>query len=226
VNEGCCTKRAVASPHPTRRRGARPPGLSRSVAWPLPPPGRPQHAWVLNSRLRRWLLRRLLRRAVPWLGAPRTVLDLGAGTAADLAELHRLAPSLAGAEAVLVEAQPEMLRRQVRLPAGIARPRPLVADAAELPLRDASFDLVLSIGFLCCVAEDRIQDAVSETSRVLAPGGVLVLGVPRWRGAVDEASTRASGLERLEGGRPGQAIFRKPLNGPAPSGSLPVAIGH
>lgn len=186
----------------------------------MPPPGRPEYAWLLRFSVRRWLLRRLLRRAVPFLRPASRLVDLGAGTAADLEALRSMRPDLVGAPALLVEAQRGMLDRvpdQVRRVRGTER---ALADAARLPLRDGSTDLVLSIGLLCCVAESAVPSAIAETSRILAPGGLLVLAVPRWRGARDERATAATGLLRLVGGRPGHAVFRKP--GPVVANAKPL----
>lgn len=57
----------------------------------------------------------------------------------------------------------------------------LMADAATIPLPDASLDTVLCLEVLEYVAQP--QKAIAEFSRVLRPGGRLVLSVPRmhWR---------------------------------------------
>jgi SAM-dependent methyltransferase len=52
-------------------------------------------------------------------------------------------------------------------------------DARALPFRDASVDLVLAVTTLCLVSEPLV--ALNEMSRVLRPGGVLVVGeLGRW----------------------------------------------
>lgn len=195
----------------SRGRG-RPADLPSSVRWPLPPPGRARYAWMLDLGVRRWFLRRLLRRAQPFLPPAPRVLDLGAGTGADLAELRRTEPRLGADRAVLVDAQRAMLtgRNPPDASAKLLDGR-VLGDVAQLPFRDGTFQVVLSVGLLCCVSEGSVPSAVRETARVLAPGGILVLSVPRWRGTADERATRASGLTRLAGGRPGSAVFRKRL---------------
>ena len=53
------------------------------------------------------------------------------------------------------------------------------ADALALPFPDSSFDLAMAITLLCVVPDPR--GAVRELSRVLAPGGRLVIGeLHRW----------------------------------------------
>lgn len=195
--------------------------------WPMPPPGRPRHAWLLGTSLRRWALRRLLRRALPYLGDPERIVDLGAGTAADAEELLALLPRRAGRRVLLVDAQRAMIARGGPGTAGGgplgAAGRWVLGDVTRLPLPDGCADVVLSVGMLCCVAPGHVEEAVRESGRILRPGGVLVLGVPRWRGAADERATAASGLLRRAGGRPGHAVFQKRLEGlPASGGAAPV----
>jgi ubiquinone/menaquinone biosynthesis C-methylase UbiE len=88
--------------------------------------------------------------------AGRRVLDLGAGTGA--AGAAALAAGAAGV--VAVDVAPAMLRR---CPPGL---RPVVADAAALPLRAGSFDLAVaafSLGHL-----DDIPGGLAEARRVCA----------------------------------------------------------
>jgi SAM-dependent methyltransferase len=61
----------------------------------------------------------------------------------------------------------------VRLGAAAATPRLVLADAARLPLRDASFDLV--VAFMSLQDMDDMRAAVMEVARVLLPGGCLCL---------------------------------------------------
>ena len=54
----------------------------------------------------------------------------------------------------------------------------LVGDGARLPFPDASFDRVVAAEVLEHVSSDRA--VVAELARVLRPGGVLAVTVPRW----------------------------------------------
>jgi len=188
---------------------ARPPGLPSGVRWPLPPPSRPRFSWLLGIGLRRFVLRRVLRPALPLLRERPRILDLGAGTGADWLELVRLRPSLADRPAVLVEAQKAMLTAGPSARAGTDPGEWVLGDAGRLPFRDGSFDLVLSIGTLCCVAEGSVGRVVEETTRVLAPGGILVLTVPARRGRADDRATARTGLVRKSGPRPGRGVWAK-----------------
>jgi SAM-dependent methyltransferase len=194
----------------SRTKLSRPPGVPSSVRWPLPLPSRPRWAWLLGTRVRRWRFRRLLRFAQPhWPPTPATVADLGAGTGIARVELWNLGLRRTGDRLVLLDAQREMLPNR-----GNADPRTIgvdlvLGDAALVPLRTSSVSVVLSIGLLCCVSERSVASVVAETDRILAPGGLLVLGVPAWRGHRDERAFAALGLVRLAGGRAGRAIFRK-----------------
>jgi SAM-dependent methyltransferase len=103
--------------------------------------------------------------------AGKRVLDAGTGDGTYALEAARRGAS----RVVGVDADPAML--------SAARARARGASVSvffeegrveALPLPDASFDVVLAITVLCFV-RDRAA-AVKEAARVLAPGGVLVLG--------------------------------------------------
>jgi SAM-dependent methyltransferase len=51
----------------------------------------------------------------------------------------------------------------------------IVADAARLPIRDASADL--AVAFMCLQDVDDFEAAIKETARVLQSGGVLLLAI-------------------------------------------------
>jgi len=53
-----------------------------------------------------------------------------------------------------------------------------VGNILEMPYEDGSFDVVLASEILEHVPED--VQAISELERILAPGGVLAVTVPRW----------------------------------------------
>jgi ubiquinone/menaquinone biosynthesis C-methylase UbiE len=103
------------------------------------------------------------------------VLDVGCGDGeyaarasregADVVGLDRSQPMLEAARAMATSARADVTWCQ--------------GDARALPFRDASFDLVLAVTALCLVSEPVV--ALNEMSRVLRPGGVLVVGeLGRW----------------------------------------------
>jgi SAM-dependent methyltransferase len=99
--------------------------------------------------------------------AARRTLDLGCGEGRLTRELKRLGHSVVG-----IDAAPSMVRlAQAEDPDGDY----VVADAAQLPFPDASFDLV--VAFMSLMDVDDLQGAVSESARVLEPGGILALAV-------------------------------------------------
>ncbi|MCI4367352.1 MAG: class I SAM-dependent methyltransferase, partial [Thermoplasmata archaeon] len=115
---------------------------------------------MLGSRLRRWQVRRLLRRALPFVRAVRDIADLGAGTGADAEEFHQLCASIEPRRYLLLDAQRAMLEagqeHRRRHPADAVHARPLLGDVTRLPLKDGSCHVVLSIGLLCCVEDEAI----------------------------------------------------------------------
>jgi len=125
------------------------------------------HWWF---RGRRQILRRLIARLDPPLPPSARVLDIGCGTGANgpvLAESGRFA--------VGIDASP--------IPLGLDRERGAAGhaarvrgDAARLPFRDASFDLVVALDVLEHLDDDRA--GARELARVIAPGGAAIVFVP------------------------------------------------
>jgi SAM-dependent methyltransferase len=103
------------------------------------------------------------------LPAPRSrTLDLGCGEG----RLGRLLQSL-GYLVTGVDAAPTM----VGLAVSHEVPQPaVVADAAALPFRDETFDLV--VAYMSLHDMDVMPEAVGEAGRVLEPGGRLCLAIP------------------------------------------------
>src|SRR5579859_472033 len=98
-------------------------------------------------------------------GAGGSVLEIGAGTGANLAHYDGRVESL-----VFTEPEPAMLRRlqkKAREEAPLAKI--LRAPAEDLPFEDDSFDTVVSTLVLCGV-DDQTR-ALREIRRVLRPGG-------------------------------------------------------
>lgn len=99
--------------------------------------------------------------------APQRVLDLGCGEGRLSRELKRLGHSVVG-----IDAAPTMVRlAREQDPEGDYR----VADAAELPFPDNSFEVVAA--FMALMDVDDMSGAVSESARVLQSGGHLVMAV-------------------------------------------------
>jgi malonyl-CoA O-methyltransferase len=130
---------------------------------------------------------RALAMALEAAPSARRVLDVGAGTGRLLASLLAERP---GVRAVALDLAPGMCLA-ARATARAATP--CAADAERLPFRGAAFDLVLSTSTLQWLP--RLEPALSEAARVLAPGGRLVVGLfaerslrelrAAWRAAAD-----------------------------------------
>ncbi len=103
------------------------------------------------------------------------VLDAGCGDGA-----HATRAAREGADVVGLDRSQSMLEAaRARGPSAGAVVTWCQGDARALPFRDASFDLVLAVTALCFVSEPLV--ALKEMSRVLRPGGVLVVGeLGRW----------------------------------------------
>jgi len=122
------------------------------------------------------------------------VLDLGCGSGVHLAQLAPRCRRLVGAD---------YSERMLRLAHGASRGAAglVLSDAHALPLRDASFDLVVSLGLLDYVRSP--PDVLRECRRVLAPGGRLVLSAPKTPSAFAWLRSRL-------GNRIKQAVFDLP----------------
>lgn len=101
--------------------------------------------------------------------AARRALDVGCGTGRLLAELGGARPGLARAGVDLAAGM--CLAARVTAPGAALA----VADAEALPFRPASFDLLVSSSTFQWLA--RLEPALGECARILAPGGRLVLAL-------------------------------------------------
>ncbi len=118
---------------------------------------------VLQARVRQQLIERL-----DWIAfEPDTILDLGCGTGHAARTLGARWPK---ARVISVDFAPGMLREAARLD-DTARSERLCADAMELPLPDASVDLLFSNLMLPWC--DDLDAAFAEIARVLRPRGLL-----------------------------------------------------
>ena len=101
--------------------------------------------------------------------APKSVLDLGAGTGHATRALKQRFPQ---ALTVAVDIAPGMLARAGAQSRWLRRFERVRADAYSLPFRDHSFDLVFSSLMLQWC--DDLDAVFAEILRVLAPGGLLL----------------------------------------------------
>jgi ubiquinone/menaquinone biosynthesis C-methylase UbiE len=109
---------------------------------------------------------RALRREVVGRARGR-VLELGAGTGLNVK--HYLGVE----QLVLSEPEPGMARQlEQRLKRSATAGEVVTAPAEQLPFSDGSFDTVVATMVFCTVSDPRV--ALSETRRVLAPGGRLL----------------------------------------------------
>ena len=120
-----------------------------------------------HAVVQRGAVDRLLELALPGLPPPRRVLDVGYGTGALLSRLAGVFPGAALAGVDLAHGMALAARRRpIRALLG-------VGDAEALPFRAGAFDLVVSTSTLQWVP--RLERALCEASRVLAPGGTLAI---------------------------------------------------
>jgi SAM-dependent methyltransferase len=111
---------------------------------------------------------------------PARTLDLGSGEG-------RLGRDLAdrGYDIVAVDASPSMVAAAREASPGMEIHQ---ADAASLPLPDASFDLV--VAFMSLQDADDLGSAVREVGRVLSPGGHICLAIVHPVNSAGEFSAR------------------------------------
>lgn len=98
------------------------------------------------------------------------ILDAGCGTGAMLSHLR-----LYG-EVVAVDLSAEALR--LAATREVQGCRLVQCSLTDLPFEDGSFELVTSFDVICCITEHGL--AFQELSRVLKPGGRLVVNLPAY----------------------------------------------
>jgi ubiquinone/menaquinone biosynthesis C-methylase UbiE len=121
------------------------------------------HWWFAGKRM---LFRRLLERR---LAAPGLrILDVGSGTGAVPSDFSRYGWICASDRSL--DAMRFARSRGVRVAA--------VSDAAVLPIKSGSVDLVIAFDVIEHVDDDRAM--LAELKRVLKPGGAVAIHVPAW----------------------------------------------
>ncbi len=111
--------------------------------------------------------------AIARIAAGETVVDIGCGAGMDLmVAARRVGP---GGRAIGVDMTPAMAEkaRAGARAAGLANVEVRVGDALDLPLEDASVDVVISNGVINLTPDK--ERAFAEVRRVLKPGGRLQL---------------------------------------------------
>lgn len=157
------------------------------------------------DRQMRFFDRNLFGESRSWLCSQATgdVLEVAIGTGLNL-PLYPPGVRLTG-----IEWSPQMLALARRRAEAIGRTADLSeGDAQALPFPDASFDTVVCTLALCAIPDD--QRAIAEMSRVLKPGGRLLL--------LDHVASSARAvrafqwlLERITVPLGGEHLLRRPL---------------
>ena len=153
------------------------------------------YAWLTDHHLWREHLAEVVR-GPDLVGA--RVLDVGCGPGDGALVLGRLVGPGGRVTGVdLSTAMVEIARHRVarRAPELRARVALQEADAADLPFADASFDVTIGHSFLYLVADPAA--VLRELTRVLAPGGRLVLLEPRAQLEPQEQRARLELMARM-----------------------------
>ncbi|RZS43391.1 methyltransferase family protein [Herbihabitans rhizosphaerae] len=107
------------------------------------------------------------------VGKGNLVLDLGSGTGRHAAAAQRF-----GAQVVAVDLDAAVLKDARDTLAAVPGSAAVRADGLALPFADDTFERVIISEVLEHVPDDRAM--IAEAVRVLAPGGLMAVTVPRW----------------------------------------------
>ena len=123
--------------------------------------------------LLRYPYKKRLRIALGLMGERRfdSLLDIGYGSGVFFPELSRRCGRLTGLDLHRSGALVRGMMRREGLRGGLG-----VGDVCRLPLRDEAFDGVVCLSVLEFVED--LGEALDEIHRVMAPGGLAVLGAP------------------------------------------------
>ena len=117
-----------------------------------------------------WEVAQRLMSRLDWLKIePKTILDLGAGTGQPTASLMKRYSS---ARVIALDLSESMLNKARKRGRWLRRPAVVCGNSQQLPLADASIDMVYSsLSLQWC---DEPEKAFAEIRRVLKPDGVLL----------------------------------------------------
>jgi len=129
---------------------------------------RQAHQYDDHATLQRRVVGRLVERIEEVAPAPRSALDVGAGTGSVVEALLARHPTLVAAGVDLAHGMARAARHR-------SGPRHVVGDAESLPYRSGAFDLVTSASAYQWMED--LRPAFAEARRVLAPGGWFALAL-------------------------------------------------
>lgn len=126
--------------------------------------------WRHHLKKRRLYVEGVLRRELARRGShnPRRLLDLGCGDGNNLLWLAPFAGELYGSDFNMVR----LARAKARSPAASL----FLADILDYPVTDGAFDVIFFNHVIEHIHDD--ASALATVERILAPGGLLVLGTP------------------------------------------------
>jgi malonyl-CoA O-methyltransferase len=131
--------------------------------------GRAAAAYDDTAVLQHEIGRRMLQRLDTMRIDPAVILDIGCGTGVATDALLRRYP---GAQVIALDFALPMLARARRRGRWLRRPRCVCGDLDQLPVADASVDLVFANAALQW--STRPQAAFADIARILRPGGLLM----------------------------------------------------